>query len=148
MVTTERPRPLPNLDRAETRSYWEAARRHQLVLPRCRDCQGWIWYPQRVCHFCHSWNLDWQPVSGTGTIYSFVVVRHGLHPWFATRLPFVSALVELDEAPNVRLTAEIVDCAPEDVLVGMNVEVAFEDVNDEVTLPQFRPAPPGPPRQD
>ena len=132
-------RPLPDVDRPDTKPYWEATRRHELVMQRCGDCQGWIWYPQTVCHYCNSWNLVWEPVSGTGTIYSFVVVRHGLHPWFGTRLPVVSALVELDDAPNIRLTAEIVDCAPEDVLVSMNVEVTFEDVDDRVTLPQFRP---------
>lgn len=132
-------RPLPDVDRPDAKPYWEATRRHELVIQRCGDCQGWIWYPQTVCHYCNSWNLGWEPVSGTGTIYSFVVVRHGLHPWFGTRLPVVSALVELDDAPNVRLTAEIVDCAPEDVLIGMNVEVCFEDVDDKVTLPQFRP---------
>lgn len=133
-------RPLPNLDRAETKPYWEAARRHELVIQRCRDCQGWIWYPQTVCPSCNSWDLGWERVSGNGTIYSFVVVRHGLHPWFATRLPFVSALVELEEAPHVRLTAEIIECPPEAVFVGMNVEVCFEDVDDKVTLPQFRRA--------
>jgi uncharacterized OB-fold protein len=138
MVTAQRP--LPDLDRADTQPYWEATRRHRLVLPRCQDCQGWIWYPQTVCHFCNSWNLAWEPVAGNGTIYSFVVVRHGLHPWFANRLPFTTALVELDDAPSVRLTAEIVECAPEDVFIGMNVEVCFEDVDDRVTLPQFRPA--------
>jgi uncharacterized OB-fold protein len=132
-------RPLPNLDRPETRPYWEATRRHELVIQRCEDCQGWIWYPQTVCHHCNSWKLGWHPVSGAGTIYSFVVVRHGLHPWFGSRLPFVTALVDLDDAPGVRLTAEIVGCPPEDVLVGMNVVVSFEDVDDEVTLPQFRP---------
>jgi uncharacterized protein len=132
-------RPLPNLERPETRPYWEATRRHELVIQRCADCQGWIWYPQTVCHHCNSWNLGWEPVSGTGSVYSFVVVRHGLHPWFEARLPFVTALVELDDAPGVRLTAEIVGCPPEDVLVGMNVVVSFEDVDDQVTLPQFRP---------
>ena len=132
-------RPLPDVDRPDAKPYWDAARRHELVIQRCGDCRNWIWYPQTVCHACGSWNLGFEPVNGKGTVYSFVVLRHGLHPWFGDRLPVISALVDLDDAPGVRVTAEIRECEPERVMVGMNVEVVFEDVDDRVTLPQFRP---------
>lgn len=131
-------RPLPDIDRELCAPYWSAARRHELVIQRCRDCQRWIWYPQNLCYQCNSTDLGWEQIDGKGTVYSFIIVRHGLHPYFATRLPLAVALVSLDAAPYVRLTANIL-CEPEDVSVGMPVEVMFEDVDDTVTLPQFRP---------
>jgi uncharacterized protein len=134
-------RPLPDLDRAETEPYWEAARRHELVLLRCNDCRRWIWYPQRRCYECGSVSLGWEPIGGAGEVYSFVVLRHVLHPGFASRLPLAVALVSLDDAPYVRLTANILDCPAEDVYVGMPVEVTFEKVTEDITLPQFRPRP-------
>jgi uncharacterized protein len=131
--------PLPDLDRPETEPYWEAARRHELVLPRCADCRRWIWYRQRRCYECGSAKLGWEPVGGTGQVYSFVVLRQALHPAFTARLPLAVALVALDDAPYVRLTANILDCPVADVYVGMPVEVTFQKVSEDVTLPQFRP---------
>jgi uncharacterized OB-fold protein len=134
-------RPLPAIDRPLTEPYWEAARRHELVILRCQSCQRWIWYPQELCYECNSANLAWEPIGPTGTIYSFVVLRHGLHPYFAQHLPLAVALVALDDAPYVRITANILDCPADDVHVGMPVTACFEDVTEDVTLPQFRPVP-------
>lgn len=132
--------PLPHLDRPETEPFWEATRQHELVLPRCEACQRWIWYPQRRCYECGSSDVRWQPFAGrTGEVYSFVVLRQALHPAFAGRIPLAVALVSLDDAPYVRFTANILECAPEDVYVGMPVELTFEDVTEDVSLPQFRP---------
>jgi uncharacterized OB-fold protein len=132
-------RPLPSLDRAETEPFWEAARRKELILPRCQNCTRWIWYPQKICYQCGSDSIQWEPIGTGGTVYSFVVLRQALHPAFTNRLPLVVALVSLDDAPYVRLTANILDCPVDAVEVGMPLEVAFEDVNEDVTLPQFRP---------
>jgi uncharacterized OB-fold protein len=132
-------RPLPDVDRELGAPFWESARRHELRIQRCQECRRWIWYPQHLCYECNSANLGWEAIGGKGTVYSFIVVRHGLHPYFATRLPIAVALVSLDDAPYVRLTANILECPPEEVRVGMPVEVVWERVDDRVTLPQFRP---------
>ncbi len=132
-------RPLPQIDRPETEQFWEAARRHQLMIPRCQDCGRWIWYPQEICYVCNSRSITWQLIGGRGKVYSFVILRQALHPAFTARIPLAVALVELDDASYVRLTANILECPPEAVTVGMPVEVVFEDVTEDVTLPQFRP---------
>lgn len=138
MVKAERP--LPFLDREDTRPYWEACQRNELVIQRCGDCRTWIWYPQEVCHLCNSWNIKWEKVSGRGRVFSWVVLRHPLHPWFADKLPLPVALVELEEAPSVRITTNIVDCPLERIHVGLPVEVVFQKINDQLTMPYFRPA--------
>ncbi|MGE0387502.1 MAG: Zn-ribbon domain-containing OB-fold protein [Gammaproteobacteria bacterium] len=132
-------RPLPDIDRPLSAPFWQAARRHELMIQRCQDCGHWIWYPQDLCYQCNSAKLGWEKIGGNGTIYTYIVVRHGLHPYFAKHLPLAVAMVSLDDAPYVRLLANIMECKPEDVKVGMPVEVVFEDVDERVTLPQFRP---------
>ena len=132
-------RPLPHLDRLDTQPYWEAARRGRLVIQRCGQCRRWIWYPQRVCYSCRSSDLAWEEIGGAGTVYSFVVLRQALHPAFSDHLPLPVALVELDEAPYVRITANVLGCPVEEISVGLEVEVCFEEISEDVTLPQFRP---------
>ncbi|MBI3743184.1 MAG: OB-fold domain-containing protein [Chloroflexi bacterium] len=132
-------RPLPNLDREETKPFWEACKRHELQILVCNACKGYVWYPQRVCHRCNSHDLAWRKMSGKGRIFSYVVLRHPLHPWFADKLPLAVALVELADAPEVRLTSTVLECKPEDVRVGMDVEVVFQKINDDLTMPYFRP---------
>lgn len=135
----KRERPLPSLNRPETRPFWEACQRGELMIQRCADCGTDIWYPQTICHHCNSWNIQWRKVSGRGTVYSWIVVRHPLHPYFADKLPFAVALVELDDAPGVRMTTNILDCPMDKIHIGMPVEVVFHKINDQVTLPYFRP---------
>ena len=132
-------RPLPHLDRADTKPYWDACKRHELVLQRCGSCRTWIWYPQEVCHVCNSWDIRWEKVAPRGTVFSWVVLRHALHPWFADQLPLPIALVELDDALNVGLTTNIVECPLERIHVGMPVEAVFKKISDDLTMPYFRP---------
>jgi hypothetical protein len=82
-------------------------------------------------------NTDWVKLSGKGKVYSWTTVTHPVHPAF--EVPYAVVIVELDE--GVRLVSNIVDCKPEDLYIGMPVEVIFEDVTEEVTLPKFRLAP-------
>ena len=132
--------PLPLLDREETKPYWEAAKRHELVVQRCGDCSTWIWYPQQVCHHCNSWNVEWHRVNGKGKVFSWVILRHALHPYFADKLPLPVALIELEEAPEVRITSNIVDCDLDNIHIDMLVEVTFRDIDANLTMPLFRPA--------
>lgn len=128
-------KPLPRTT-PETKQFWEGCRRHELLLQRCMDCGTLRHYPQPMCPTCGSWNAEWAKVSGKGKVYSYIVTAHPFHPGFAAEAPYATAIVELDE--GVRLVSSIADCPPEDISIGMPVEVVFDDVTDEVTLPRFR----------
>ena len=122
-----------------TRPYWENARDGRLVTQRCGHC-GQLWHPPLpACPHCHSTDLGWQQVSGTGTVYTYTVVRHATHAALAAHIPYVIAIVELIEGP--RIVTGIIGCDCGDVRAGMEVQVRFEAVTDEVTLPYFEPAP-------
>jgi len=129
------PLPKPYQD---TAAYWEAAKAHRFILQKCRSCGEHQFYPRGVCSHCLSSDLEWVDASGKGTIYSFTVNMRAPHPGFAGKTPFVLAIVALAEGP--RMMTNIVDCDPHSVRIGMPVTITFEDVTEEVTLPQFRPA--------
>jgi uncharacterized OB-fold protein len=133
-----RPVPIPD---DLTRPYWEAARRHELRIQRCTDCRGYQHPPQQACLKCAGANLEWALLSGKGKVYTFVIDRRLMVPTFDE--PYVIAQITPDETDDnlVRITANIKGCELSDVYIGMPLEVFFEDVTPEVTLPQFRPAP-------
>jgi uncharacterized OB-fold protein len=85
-------------------------------------------------------NTDWHKVSGKGKIFSFIVVTHPVHPAF-TNVPYATVLVELSDAPGVHIVSDLVDCPPNEIQIGMPVEVVFDDVTAKITLPRFRRAP-------
>ena len=119
--------------------YWEAARRHELLLQRCTTCGRHLFHPRATCPSCGSDQLTWEPVSGEGVVYSYTVARRPTHSAFAAQVPMVIAIVELVEGP--RLTTNIVGCDPAAVSIGMPVVVDYIDGDDtDVTLPVFRPA--------
>jgi uncharacterized OB-fold protein len=132
---SEHGKPLPNPSPI-SRPFWEAARRHELMLQQCGACGKFIYYPRPRCPHCFSDRLEWKPVSGRGTVYSYTVARYSPAPAFK-ELPFVVAIVELAEGP--RMTTNIV-APPEQVEIGMPVTVEFEDATPECTLVKFRPA--------
>ncbi len=125
------PRPTP-----WSRAFWEGARRHQLLIQRCGDCRRAVFFPKLFCPHCLSRALAWEPASGQGTIYSFTVVRNNPPSAFAADVPFVIAIVELDE--GVRLLTNIVGGDPGALQCGQRVEVVFDDVMPDVSLPRFR----------
>ena len=135
MNPAERPLPVPTSD---SRPFWEGCRRHELLLPRCRPCGDYFFYPRLLCPRCLSKDLEWAKSTGRGKVYSFSVVhtRFFGQPW---EVPYAVAIIQLDE--GVRMLSNVVECSPDDVTVGMSVEVVFEDVTQEVTLPKFRPVP-------
>jgi uncharacterized OB-fold protein len=81
-----------------------------------------------------------EELSGRGTVYTYTIAEQAFHPFFADRLPYVLVVVDLEEQPGLRFVSELVQCSPEEVSVGMPVEVVWEDVTEEVTLPLFKPA--------
>lgn len=135
MDAPKKPAPLVN-DWA--RPYWEAARENKFVIQQCKDCQGYIFYPRMGCPHCFSDNVDWVEASGKGTVYSYTVVENNPPSAFVNDVPFVIALVRLDE--GVQMLTNIVDCDPYSVTCDMPVEITFEKLDDEFTLPQFKPA--------
>jgi len=142
MFIIEKPLPAVTEDGAP---YWEACRHEELRAQRCGACRHVRWPPSVLCPKCLGENAEWVRLSGRGTVYSFIVVHRPQHPAFFDDVPYNVAIVELDE--GIRLHANVVDCAPEALRVGLPVEVVFERVNEEITLPKFRPlVTPGPSR--
>lgn len=133
----KKPLPIPS---ELSKPFWEACRRHELLIQRCQNCKVFRFPPAILCPECLSEEGQWERVSGRGKVFSFVVFRRLYHPAFEADLPYTVALVELDE--GARLISNIVDCPPERVVCDMPVEVVFDDVTSEVTLPKFRPRSP------
>ncbi len=127
-------RPLPPLHEDEL-PFWEGARRGELLLPRCGDCQHTWWPPGPVCPQCLSDRVEWRRASGRGVVASWVVFHRRLVPGFEP--PYNVAWVQLEEGP--RLVANLVDVPLAEIRTGMPVEAVFQRLTDEVTLVQFRP---------
>lgn len=123
-----------------TRPFWEAARQDRLVVPRCKSCGTFRLPPNAICYQCQSEGVDWIELAGTGTVFSFTVIRHPLHPDLAHVVPYVSAIVELDgtQGEGARMLANIIDCEPEELEIGSKVAITFEHVNDDMSTPRFR----------
>lgn len=129
-----KPLPVPS---PESRPFWEALRHRELRLQQCRACGQWWFPPGNLCPNCLSEAWDWALASGQGSLISFVVMHRAYHPGFSDELPYNVAVVELAEGP--RMVSNVIGCANEDLAIGMPLEVIFDAVTDEVTLPKFRP---------
>jgi uncharacterized OB-fold protein len=129
----------------ETRAFWEATARDELVVQTCNACGTKQLPGGPCCTTCLSQDLAWERASGRGTVFSFTVVHHAFHPSFAERVPYVVADVQLEEGPI--LTTNVTDVAPEDVRIGMPVRAWFDELVEDafhvpLKLPKFRPLPP------
>ena len=132
----ERKKPLPTIS-GETRAYWDACRKGELLLQRCDSCRQYQFYPRGICANCWSGDVQWVKSSGKGTVWTFTVTRQNRTPGFAEEVPYVLALVELDE--GVKMFSNVVDCDPDQVRIGMPVEVTFVRATDQVSVPYFKP---------
>lgn len=137
-MTTQYKKPLPVIT-TEAREFWEGCKNGELLIQKCSDCGTLRWFPRPMCHECTSMESEWAKVSGNGTVYSYTIVYHPVHSGFAEEVPYTVVLVDLEEG-GVRFLSNLVECPIEEVKVGMAVEVVFEPVTPEVTLPKFRPA--------
>jgi len=131
LVPKPKPRPAP-----ESLPYWQAAREHRLALPKCEDCQKFWFPPSRTCPHCLSANFSFQNVSGKGKIFSFVTFHRVYRPAFANDVPYVVALIELDEGP--RLLSNIMGVTHDQVKCEMRVEVVFDDYDEDISIPKFK----------
>ena len=130
---------LPDVNDVETSPFWEGTRQGKIRFPKCKNCHQFQWYPCVLCPNCHSSNIEWQTITSMPRLYSWTCVRRPLGPHFAIWGPYIVAYVEFDEAPDLRLVSNLVDCRPEEVYIGMPLEAAFQHINDEVTIPLFKP---------
>jgi hypothetical protein len=130
-----KPLPMPTL---ETRPYWNGCKRHELRIQRCGACGHYQFYPRIYCTQCFDDRVEWVTASGRATVLSFTIVRRPVSPAFAQDVPYVVALVTLEEGPS--MMTNIIGCEPEKVEIGMRVAVAFEDWNEEISIAKFRPA--------
>lgn len=128
---------LPTIE-SETQEFWSATQRGALMYAHCTDCGKPHYYPRPFCPFCWSENVNLKQAKGSGTLYTWSTVYSNDLPPFKERLPYVAAIVDLDE--GVRLSTNIVQCPIEDLRVGMPVQVVFEERTPEVTVALFKPA--------
>jgi uncharacterized OB-fold protein len=120
-----------------TRPFWDAAAQGRYVLPRCKACGRHFFRPEVACTHCFATDWTWVEASGLGALYTFSVLHKAPARGFV--VPLVLAVVELDEGPCV--WSNVVGCAPDDVRIGMRLQVRFEQVAAGVWLPRFAPAP-------
>jgi uncharacterized OB-fold protein len=128
------PEPTP-----ETREFWEGAQRGELRIQRCNACGRAYFFPRPFCPYCSSKDVEWFTASGRGKLYSYVINHrpaYGFQDW----VPYVIAVVELEEGPRMMTNIIGVEPTPENLAVDMPVEVSFEKQDDRITLPLFRPA--------
>ncbi len=134
-MTTEYAKPLPAPSEL-TQPYWDATKRHELVIQRCKACAKYFFYPRELCPNCHSLSYEWAPISGRGRVYSFTSPRDPAHPAFRESIPYIYAIIQLEEGP--RMISNIIDCPFEECQVDMPVQAVFDDVADDITLVKFR----------
>ena len=127
------PRPTP-----ETRPFWDAAKQHRLVIQACDDCGTRYFYPRPLCPACWSRRVRWIDASGRARLHTFVI-NHRPPRGFPVAAPFVIGIVELDEGP--RLMSHIVEVTPDPAALrcDMPLEVVFEALTADITVPKFRP---------
>ena len=129
-------KPLPEMT-PWSKKFWESTRQHKLSMQKCNSCGKLIFYPRKACPECWSLDLGWQQVSGKAKLNTFTVTLGGVEPVFAPDLPYVLAMVDLAE--GITMMTNIVDSKPEDLKIGMDLEVAFRDCTDDISLPVFKP---------
>jgi uncharacterized OB-fold protein len=128
------PRPTP-----EDREFWEGAYRGDLRIQHCNTCGKYQHYARMLCSHCGKQTLEWVTASGNATVYSYTVIRQNGVPPFNERIPFVVAVVDLDEE-GARMIGAMPDLAPDDARIGMRVRAAFRPANDELGFVDFAPA--------
>ena len=135
--TYNKPIPVPQ---GESDVYWQKAKEHELWLRSCNDCGGAYFYPRDISPCCFSKDTTWVRASGKATLFTYAIVERAPHPGFVPDVPFVTAIVELEEGPKMATNIVIDEPTPEKLQIGMALEVVFEDISDDLALPKFAPA--------
>ena len=135
MADYTKPLPRPDVD---SKPFWDSCKAQAMALQQCASCGRFRYPPRLVCPHCLSEEARWTPVSGRGQVYLSLVMYRSYGPAWEGDVPYNLAMVELDE--GVRLWSNVVGCPPEEVQIGDRVEVVYDAVTPEVTLPRFRRA--------
>ncbi|HVY10854.1 MAG TPA: Zn-ribbon domain-containing OB-fold protein [Mycobacteriales bacterium] len=137
-MTSGRPRSdLPTIE-PETEPFWQAAAEGRFLIRRCADCGRAHHYPRPFCPFCWSGEVPWEEASGRATLYTYSTVYLNDLPPFDEQVPYVAAVVDLEEGP--RVMTRIIEATAEELSIGMPLEVTFSPLNDDIVAPYFRPA--------
>ncbi len=119
--------------------YFEGLRSGKISFPFCKACGRSHWYPMPLCPHCLSDRITWRPVSGTGKVWSWTVVRHAFDKRFTDKLPYVVALITFEEAPGIRLVANLEGATDSDLRIGLSVELVPPTSNASTPPTVFRP---------
>jgi hypothetical protein len=133
-------RPLPQPITPESKPFWDGLREQKLMLPKCGDCGRVFFYPRIVCPHCQSRNVGWIQGTGRGKLYSFEIAYQTISKAFKVKPPYVLAMVELDEGARMLTNLVNVEPDPKKIRCDMPVEIVYQKLTDEVTLPLFQPA--------
>ena len=133
-MTTQYQKPTPEIN-DENRAFWEGCRQSELRVQKCSNC-GHIRHLSPACPQCLKAEHEWVAASGRGTVYSWIVVHQRYNRAFEEDLPYNVTIVELDEGP--RMVTSLVDVENQDIKAGTPVEVVFDRVTEEITLPKFK----------
>ncbi len=131
--------PLP-VKQPESDFYWEKAQTRELWLRRCRDCSKPYFYPRDICPGCGGRNVEWTQASGRGTLHTFAIVHRAPLPALRDKVPYIVAMIDLEEGPRIPSNLVGVDPDPAAIRIGMPLQADFQDLTPEITLPVFRPA--------
>jgi len=131
-------RPIPQAT-PETAEFWDGARRGELRIQRCRACAKAYFFPRPFCPNCSSKDVEWFTASGKGTLYSYVINYRAAYG-FDDMTPYAIAVVQLEEGPRMMTNIVGVEPKPENLPIDLPVEVTWEQLDDKITLPLFRPA--------
>jgi uncharacterized OB-fold protein len=124
-----------------TQPFWDAAKENRLVCARCTGCGTFRLPPAPFCFVCQQREVEWVELPGTGTVYSFTVVRHPLAKMLQPAVPYAAGVIELDgtQGAGARMVCNIVDVDVDALRIGDAVEIVWEHVNEEMSVPRFGP---------
>ncbi len=138
-MTQQYNKPIP-VPQGESDEYWNKAKEGELWLRNCNSCGNAYFYPRDISPCCFSKDTSWIKASGKASLHTYAIVHRAPHPGFAQDAPYVVAIVDLEEGPRMPTNIVIDDPTPENLQIGMALEVIFEDISEKIALPKFKPA--------
>ncbi len=130
-------RPKPKVQDPIEQEFWDKCQDGTLYFQRCSSCNVWRFLPRYTCAKCGSFEFEWTPSTGRGSIFSWTVTHQAFHPAFAADVPYAAIVVELEE--GVRMASRMINCSPDVITLDMPMEVCFERIADDFILPCFQP---------
>ncbi|MBW2233108.1 MAG: Zn-ribbon domain-containing OB-fold protein [Deltaproteobacteria bacterium] len=123
-----------------TRAFWEYCARRELRFQKCGGCGAFRFPPMTGCRECGETEIEWVAVAGRGRVFSYTIVHHAAIPLVVDEVPYAVVVVEFDDAPGARLISNVLDLDPDEVEIGMELDLVWEEPDSGAVLPRFRPA--------